>query len=66
MEFSTEHIERHEQLTSLKEPSTDLYAHLQNKYNILHCEMIEYKTKARSINSNCSSKYKEKQGSTTR
>ena len=46
MEFSTEHIGRHEQLTGLREPSADPYAHLQNKYNILHCEMIEYKTKA--------------------
>jgi transposase len=46
MEFSTEHIGRHEQLTGLKEPSSDPYAHLQNKYNILHGEMIEYKTKA--------------------
>src|ERR1700678_284002 len=46
MEFPTQHIERHQQVTVLQDALAIRYAKLQIQYEALHREMLDYKTRA--------------------
>src|SRR5438046_847324 len=46
MEFPAEHIERHQQLTILQDELSVHYAKLQMQYEVLHRQMLDYKTRA--------------------
>src|SRR5580765_2804681 len=46
MEFLTNHLDRHQQVTVLKDELAIRYAKLQMQYEALHKEMLDYKTRA--------------------
>lgn len=46
MEFSANHVDRHQQVTALQEELIARYAELEIKYEALQREMIDYKTRA--------------------
>ena len=46
MEFLSNHVDRHQQVTVLKDELAIRYAKLQMQYEALHKEMLDYKTRA--------------------
>ncbi len=46
MEFLANHVDRHQQVTVLKDELAIRYAKLQMQYEALHKEMLDYKTRA--------------------
>ncbi len=52
MEFLSNHVDRHQQVTVLKDELAIRYAKLQMQYEALHKEMLDYKGRNRPSSPN--------------